>query len=320
MTVLKPCLLLGFILVAMSACSTGPKPEAEPETTAAKVEPRPHYKVGEPYKIDGIWYYPEEDYDYDEVGLASWYGPGFHGRLTANGERYNQHAMTAAHKTLPLPSYVRVTNLETGAQVVVRLNDRGPFKEGRIIDLSRQAADRLGMIQSGLVPVRVTLLENESRRLAALLRAGKPSPDAVRATAPVTEEKAPLRRAGSGRIGFADDTGEPTVLGIADAADPLARERSTAVTGRRYYVQAGSFTDVRNAYRLHRDLANLGPTDIRHSRVGDDVFYRVIVGPFISLARAQSALVGSRAAGAPDARLMAEAESPFELSAATGPK
>lgn len=126
------------------------------------------YKVGRPYQISGIWYYPKVEYDYVETGIASWYGPGFHGKATANGETYDQNALTAAHRTLPLPSMVRVTNLENGRSLVLRLNDRGPFKRGRIIDLSKRAADLLGVTRQGTAKVRVELLEQESRLLAAI--------------------------------------------------------------------------------------------------------------------------------------------------------
>lgn len=128
------------------------------------------YKVGRPYQISGIWYYPKVEYDYVETGIASWYGPGFHGRSTANGETYDQDALTAAHRTLPLPSMVQVTNLENGRSLILRLNDRGPFKRGRIIDLSKRAADLLGVTRRGTAKVRVQVLEQESRMLAALAR------------------------------------------------------------------------------------------------------------------------------------------------------
>ena len=113
------------------------------------------YKVGKPYQINGVWYYPGENYEYDETGIASWYGPQFHGKLTANGEVYDMNDVTAAHRTLPLPSYVRVTNLSNGRSVVVRVNDRGPFKGNRIIDLSRTAAAKLDMLRDGTAMVEV---------------------------------------------------------------------------------------------------------------------------------------------------------------------
>ena len=119
-------------------------------------------KIGKPYKINGITYYPMESADgYSEVGVASWYGPGFHGKLTANGETYNQKAMTAAHKTLPLPTLVKVENLENGKSVVVRVNDRGPYSKGRIIDLTEVAARRLDMLDKGTAKVRVSVLSED---------------------------------------------------------------------------------------------------------------------------------------------------------------
>ena len=127
----------------------------------------PTYKVGNPYKINGKWYYPAIDYDYDETGYASWYGPGFHGKKTANGEIFDQNKISAAHRTLPLPSIVKVTNLENGKFLEsVRVNDRGPFARDRILDLSKEAAKELGFVNKGVTKVRVEILEDESRKFA----------------------------------------------------------------------------------------------------------------------------------------------------------
>lgn len=125
---------------------------ASPETTPD------NYRVGTPYKIAGRWYHPQEEPGYDEVGLASWYGDDFHGRRTASGEIYDMHALTAAHPTLPMPTYARVTNLENGRSVVVRINDRGPFANGRVIDLSKQTARTLDFKHNGTAEVRVQYL------------------------------------------------------------------------------------------------------------------------------------------------------------------
>ena len=111
--------------------------------------------VGKPYRVRGNWYTPKEDQNYDKAGLASWYGPNFHGRLTANGEIYDQFHLSAAHPTFPLPSYARVTNKKNGNTVIVRVNDRGPFAHGRIIDLSNKAAELLNMKHEGVAAVRV---------------------------------------------------------------------------------------------------------------------------------------------------------------------
>ena len=114
-----------------------------------------HYVVGDPYRVAGTTYVPRDNPRYSRVGLASWYGAAFHGRLTANGEVYDVNGLTAAHPTLPLPSYVRVTNLDNGRSLVVRVNDRGPFARDRLIDVSSRAADMLGFRQSGTATVRV---------------------------------------------------------------------------------------------------------------------------------------------------------------------
>ncbi len=121
-----------------------------------------HYKIGNTYKIEGIPYYPQEYTEYEEVGVASWYGEEFDGKATANGEIYNLDSMTAAHQTLPLPSIVKVTNLENGKSVIVRVNDRGPFAKNRIIDLSKKAAQVLEYKDKGTIMVRVEFLANET--------------------------------------------------------------------------------------------------------------------------------------------------------------
>ena len=116
------------------------------------------YKLGRPYKVGGRLYTPRHEPNYSRTGIASWYGKDFHGRLTANGEVYDMHAITAAHPTLPLPSFARVTNTRTGQNIVIRINDRGPFAHNRIIDLSRRAALKLGLARSGVGEVHVRYL------------------------------------------------------------------------------------------------------------------------------------------------------------------
>jgi rare lipoprotein A len=135
------------------------------------------YKLGAPYMVQGRWYHPRAEPDYDRTGVASWYGMDFHGRKTANGEVYDRSALTAAHPTLPLPSYVTVTNLANGRTVLVRVNDRGPFKAGRIIDVSQHVAGLLGFERQGTAEVRVRYvgpapLDGDDRREQAYLRGG----------------------------------------------------------------------------------------------------------------------------------------------------
>lgn len=124
-----------------------------------------YYKVEAPYSIEGTLYTPKEDYSYQETGLASWYDADFHNSITANGEYYSSHAATAAHKTLPLPSMVRVTNLQNGRTLNLRVNDRGPFANDKIIAVSKYAAQLLGFEEQGTTQVKVEILANESRQL-----------------------------------------------------------------------------------------------------------------------------------------------------------
>lgn len=121
-------------------------------------EPQPHYKIGQPYRINGTWYRPQLVTAYRATGIASWYGEDFDGRYTANGEVYDMEALTAAHPTLPLPSIVQVTNLANGRTLILRVNDRGPFVSNRLIDLSQAAARELGFERKGLARVQVTYL------------------------------------------------------------------------------------------------------------------------------------------------------------------
>ncbi|HVX57010.1 MAG TPA: septal ring lytic transglycosylase RlpA family protein, partial [Candidatus Saccharimonadales bacterium] len=136
-------------------------------------------QVGQPYMVHGKWYYPKENRNYKAVGAASWYGDAFHGRLTANGEVYDMDRLTAAHPTMPLPSYARVTNLKDGASVIVRVNDRGPYAEGRVIDLSKRAAEMLDYSTAGVARVKVEyvgpapLTPNDDRYLMASYQPGK---------------------------------------------------------------------------------------------------------------------------------------------------
>jgi rare lipoprotein A len=145
--------LLALIAASLAACASAPKPQL-----GAGGEPTSRYaghKVGKPYQVKGVWYYPKDQPNYDEIGIASWYGEQFHNHYTADGEIFDMGMPSAAHKTLPLPSLVEVTNLANGRTVIVRVNDRGPFVEGRVIDMSRAAAEELGFVAQGVTKVRV---------------------------------------------------------------------------------------------------------------------------------------------------------------------
>jgi rare lipoprotein A len=140
------------------------------------------YRVGKPYTVGGRVYVPEEDVNYREEGLASWYGDDFHGRLTANGEVFDMDSLTAAHPTLPMPCYARVTNLSNGKSLIVRVNDRGPYHGNRLIDVSNKAAELLEFKGNGVARVRVEYVAgaplegSDDRQLIATLRTGEPAP------------------------------------------------------------------------------------------------------------------------------------------------
>src|SRR5690242_2668096 len=151
----------GMLLVLATAAGCASHRGASGGATAG----RGMYKVGAPYTIDGVTYTPMEEFAHVETGIASWYGPGFHGKYTANGEVYDQSDRTAAHRTLQMPSVVRVTNLDNGRSTVVRVNDRGPYARGRVIDVSRAAAEELNMTHSGTAHVRIEQLGMESQAL-----------------------------------------------------------------------------------------------------------------------------------------------------------
>ncbi len=232
------------------------------------------YKVGNPYVVSGVLYHPREDYAYAETGIASWYGPKFHGRLTANGEIFDMNAVSAAHKTLPLPSVVRVTHLANGRSLVIRVNDRGPFVDGRIIDLSRRAADLLGVRRSGTATVRVEILAEESRHLKRLAQAGRFP--ALSETPPTTRRVAAL------------------------PGDPPPRAGSP-VRSPRIFVQAGAFADRARAARALSRLGVRQGAEILEGRVGEREIYRVRIGPLPDVADAQSVMRTVVSAGFPEA-------------------
>jgi rare lipoprotein A len=181
---LGPIALMSAVVVgclALANCSTS----KFSDRVIADGEPVPkgggYYHVGQPYRINGHIYYPAESPSYRAEGIASWYGPDFHGRLTANGEIFDMHGISAAHPTLPIPSYVRVTNLDNGRSMIVRVNDRGPYARSRLIDVSIGAAKALGFYGDGLAHVRVEyvgrapLEGSDDGALLATLREGRPA-------------------------------------------------------------------------------------------------------------------------------------------------
>jgi rare lipoprotein A len=211
---------LGAGCLALANCSAGSKVDSKygvsaSERVVAAGQPVPKgggvYRVGRPYTVAGRTYFPEENTSYNATGIASWYGDDFHGRFTSNGEIYDKNSISAAHKTLPLPSYVRVTSLANKRSIVVRVNDRGPFAQDREIDLSYKTAQLLGFHGRGLAKVKVEYVGrapingSDDRKLLATLREGdKP---AIAATM-LADNSAPVRRAAASKAAPVEDVVE----------------------------------------------------------------------------------------------------------------
>ncbi|MCW9033899.1 MAG: septal ring lytic transglycosylase RlpA family protein [Rhodospirillales bacterium] len=270
------------------------------------------YKLGRPYKIKGVTYYPKEDWEYDETGIASWYGPNFHGKKTANGETYNQWDLTAAHKTLPLPTFVQVTNLSNGRSLEVRINDRGPYAHGRIIDLSRRAAQLLGFEKQGTAKVRVRILRDKSLKAA---RATGKSYEVAKGETPITVDKMPKASVSSEPLDA--PAGAKPVSQAAYKpvqAQPLAQPTSakvvepivtqTAVSASNIYVQAGAFSRFDNANRVKAALAQVGDVKITSVLINGKDLFRVRLGPINSVQSADGILEQVIQVGYPDAKVI----------------
>lgn len=274
------------------------------------------YKVGAPYQIKSVWYYPAEDYEYTETGIASWYGPNFHGKKTANGEIYNQNDLTAAHRTLPLPSAVRVTNLENGRSLVLRINDRGPFAHGRIIDVSRRGAQLLGFERNGTAKVRVDILPDESRQLKVAAINGSEQQLQVAASPREAVFSRPLPASGATAGSSPTQTARQTPVQTTPL-EPAPAPRSRVpvlsnevevlpVSPTGIYVQAGAFSRLENALRMRDRVFDMGPTQISRFAVSGTEIYRVRIGPLGTVDVADVTLSQVLNAGVPEARLIVE--------------
>jgi rare lipoprotein A len=238
-------------------------------------------KVGKPYQVAGITYYPADDQNYDQVGLASWYGGQFHGGPTANGEVFDMDRVGAAHKTLPLPCYVEVTALDSGRTVLVRINDRGPFVANRIIDLSRRTAQLLGIERTGVSRVRVRrVYPSDEDRLA--LRSGRPAserPYAASSALVMLNQR------------FAARAPDPVVPPRIAAAVPDA-----AVPVGGFFIQVTAVGDRHKA----EDIAELLAGRVEPVAA----LWRVRMGPYRSEDEAMTVLAQVQRQGYQDARLV----------------
>ena len=254
-----PTLLVLFVCAALSACASSPiEPQGVIDREAVITPERT--RAGNPpeYEIAGERYYVQDSSaDYRERGVASWYGKDFHGRSTANGETYDMYGLSAAHKTLPIPTWVEVTHLDNGRRIIVRVNDRGPFIDGRIIDLSYGAASELDMIESGTARVEV-------RALGVPVGGELPRPEVFAAS--TIEPR---------RSGF-------SLISEAAAAEPGPSDRPM----QQVFAQVGAFSDQVNAARLVDKLRASGQRNIfvLSESIGSGQLHRVRIGPLADVA------------------------------------
>ncbi len=264
-----------LMLALLGGCGTLHKdraPRGEVDLSAIpdavpRPEPRSRYGNPDSYEVNGQRYYVLESGEgYFERGTASWYGEKFHGRTTSSGEIYDMYAMTAAHRSLPLPTYARVTNLHNGRSVVVKINDRGPFHDNRLIDLSYVAAAKLGMLESGTAPVEVRAIS---------------SPPAAPSVNPSTGSVAVGTTPGSG--GAAGNPVQPAYGSVQGGVPEIAATL--------FYVQMGAFSQRRNAETLRSAVESSGAGTAHIMRgvqkESGGALYKVRVGPLPSRTEAE---------------------------------
>lgn len=333
---------VSFILggaLTLSACGSSGSSDFGPELASAATQSAVSdfpVIVGEPYTIGGKTYTPEDVSAYDEVGYASWYGGDFNGKQTANGEIFSASGFSGAHKTLPLPSYAEVTNLDTGRTILVRLNDRGPFADDRLIDLSEAAARQLGIIEQGVAGVRVRKVNPPEQERAILRNGGEASlrsdtPDSltrilrdrlgklpvpkapVRVAAPASNSSSQNATGTSqnrdGRFiveGSGRTANRPNVSNSSSADGRFIVEGASGpnnapvASGNGFIVQLSSFSSRSRADALARKVGgNVVPSS-------DGRLFRVRFGPYSTEAQAQQGLAKARQQGYPQARIFRE--------------
>jgi rare lipoprotein A len=335
---LASLLLIGVVAANVVACGSGAKGPSLGERLVPIGQSAPKgggvYRVGKPYELNGVQHYPREDPSYDRVGTASWYGELFHGRRTANGEIFDMERLSAASPTLPMPIYAKVTNLTNGRSIVVRVNDRGPFRSNRIIDLSRRSAEVLGFRERGTARVRVQYLRRaplngddsyERRHLASQPWAqyamrGQPEPAArdpvtVASIADAVMPRRAAKRSQPRPVSLVEEEAEAYAERPRSNADTAMRTvRTVAVQppapspagGSRNgpSIVAGSFRNKDNADRALTLLGGVAQVEVTPITIGDDTFYRVRVGPFADRGEAEAALVRVTGAGYDGARIV----------------
>lgn len=335
--------LLALAGLSLAACANGPPASVAGPETRGQPSPRySGYKVGQPYQVRGVWYTPKEQPNYDEIGIASWYGEQFHNRYTADGEVFDMTVPSAAHTTLPLPSLVEVTNLSNGKTLVVRVNDRGPFVDGRVIDLSKEAAAELGFVAAGITKVRVRYVGRapdaggmSARQQIASAKPPKPTlpipaPATVIRPGDYDYASAPKSPIPYSQLAQAQRVQAPTpaavapivsappsapIEGLALASQPLpevdtllranSQARALPTDPRATYdLQAGTFATEYAARRFASGLTGGGLPEVQVVHDGSGVVYQVMVHGLATPTDAAAARNEAIALGATRAQIM----------------
>lgn len=269
----KPLVLSLAAFLMLTACSSAPRnydyADLAEEVHSIKTNGGV-YKVGTTYTALGQTYTPREDYNYSETGMASWYGKDFHNKKTANGETYDMRAITAAHRTLPLPSIVRVTNLENGRSIIARVNDRGPYVKNRIIDLSEKGAELLGYKMQGTAKVKVEILEKESRAIKEAMLANN------------NKSKLTNNKINYGLAQKNTTTEVKTAAVTATATAPKPAAVNQPIETGTFFVQVGAFSDLTKAKEMASNMQRFGTVTIHEAYLSKDGVYRVRLGAYHS--------------------------------------
>lgn len=313
--------LVALSLISLAGCSEIQLASHMIKRMGSDTESKGMFKIGNPYKINGVWYRPAETYNFSETGIASWYGPQFHGKHTANGETFDMNELTAAHRTLQLPSIVRVTNLENGRSLIVRVNDRGPFARGRVIDLSRKSAELLGFKNKGTARVKLEVLPEESRKIAALAKQGQDTkgtevamndeglaghPGSIKVAASVEKPtyKTPVVPQPVQQEMLSTPNFKGHMKGGNILPDPIVQEVPVVPTN--IYVQVGAFSDKDNAVGLANMLQKYANAQVYPAFVDERQFFRVRLGPVGDVAEADQILASLVQDGQPQAVIVVE--------------
>lgn len=308
--------ILVLSVLSLNACAEVELASHVAKKTVPVAPTQGTFKVGTPYQIKGKTYRPSETYNFEQTGIASWYGPNFHGKRTANGETFDMNELTAAHKTLQMPSLIRVTNLENGKSVVLRVNDRGPFSRGRVLDVSKRGAELLGFKNQGTAKVKIQLLPNESRQIAQAAKEGRSTRGVEMAmnedgyqpisqrprTMPSQQYPERVTPAPVPEVEVAD-LHSSSVPGHVNNGkfypDPVVKKQPVYPTN--IYVQTGSFGNPANAEKMAYNLREIGNAHVMPAMVNGQNYYRVRIGPLANVPEADTMLERLAAIGKPDA-------------------